>query len=147
MTARKHSRQRELIKNFLANRKDHPTADMIYTNVRRQNPNISLGTVYRNLTLLVQEGEINRLRLGDGVDHFDADTSPHYHFICSECGNVSDLDIDHPENILNAVATDFDGQITGHVAYFYGTCGNCLKHNHILTSVEVCRNDHDSYRS
>ncbi len=132
MTARKHSRQRELIKHFLASRKDHPTADMIYTNVRSQNPNISLGTVYRNLTLLVQDGEINRLRLGDGVDHFDADTSPHYHFICSECGKVADLEIEHPESIINAAAADFDGQITGHVAYFYGTCGNCLKHNQNL---------------
>ena len=132
MAARKHSRQRELIKNFLTDRKDHPTADIIYTNVRRQNPNISLGTVYRNLTLLVQEGEINRLRLGDGVDHFDADTSPHYHFICTECGNVVDLEIDHPESIINAAATNFNGQITGHVAYFYGTCGNCLKCNHNL---------------
>ena len=84
MAARKHSRQRELIKEFLAGRKDHPTADIVYMNVRRQNPNISLGTVYRNLTLLVEDGEINRLRVGDGVDHFDADTSPHYHFVCSD---------------------------------------------------------------
>ena len=52
MTALKHSKQRELIKAFLMTRKDHPTADVVYTNVRQQNPNISMGTVYRNLTLL-----------------------------------------------------------------------------------------------
>ena len=87
MAARKYSRQRESIKDFLATRKDHPTADMVYQNVRRQNPNISLGTVYRNLTLLAESGEINRLNMGDGVDHFDADTSPHYHLLCTKCGD------------------------------------------------------------
>ena len=64
MTARKYSRQRELIKEFLMTRKDHPTADVIYQNVRNENPNISLGTVYRNLTLLSEDGEINRLNVG-----------------------------------------------------------------------------------
>ena len=77
----KYSRQREAIKDFLMTRKDHPTADVVYSNVRTEFPNISLGTVYRNLTLLADLGEIARLRVGDGVDHFDADTSPHYHFV------------------------------------------------------------------
>ena len=132
MAARKHSKQRELIKEFLAGRKDHPTADIVYMNVRRQNPNISLGTVYRNLTLLVEDGEINRLRVGDGVDHFDADTSHHYHFVCSHCGNIIDLNVENPESIVNAAAAHFDGQITSHVATFYGICGNCLSHNNNL---------------
>ncbi len=132
MAARKHSRQRELIKEFLAGRRDHPTADIVYMNVRRQNPNISLGTVYRNLTLLVEDGEINRLRVGDGVDHFDADTSPHYHFVCSHCGNIIDLNVENAESIVKAAAAHFDGQITSHVATFYGICGNCLLHNHNL---------------
>lgn len=55
-----------------------------------------LEPVYRNLTLLADLGEIARLRLGDGVDHFDADTSRHYHFICSECGSVLDLHTEFP---------------------------------------------------
>ena len=63
MAIRKYSRQRELIKEFLMTRKDHPTADMVYMNVRRMNPNISLGTVYRNLTRLAEDGEINRLNV------------------------------------------------------------------------------------
>ena len=88
MPALKYSRQREAIKSFLMTRKDHPTADVVYHSLRADFPNISLGTVYRNLTLLADLGEIARLRLGDGVDHFDADTSRHYHFICSECGSV-----------------------------------------------------------
>ncbi|MDE6964875.1 MAG: transcriptional repressor, partial [Lachnospiraceae bacterium] len=88
----KHSKQRDSIKEFLSTRKDHPTADVVYMNVRKSFPNISLGTVYRNLTLLADIGEIARLRIGDGADHFDYDTSPHYHFVCLECGEVSDFD-------------------------------------------------------
>lgn len=123
--ALKHSKQREMIKDFLMSRYDHPTADVVYMNVRQQNPNISLGTVYRNLTLLADIGEIQRLRLGDGVDHFDADTSPHYHFVCSNCGRVIDLKMDSIDGIRDIAAKDFDGSITGHMTYFYGSCSQC----------------------
>ncbi len=127
MAALKHSKQREMIKEFLMSRKDHPTADIVYMNVRQQNPSISLGTVYRNLTLLADLGEINRLRVGDGVDHFDADTSPHYHFVCTECGAVTDMKIDSIKSITELAGANFDGRIAGHVTYFYGVCGNCVK--------------------
>ena len=131
MPALKYSRQREAIKNFLMTRKDHPTADVVYSSVRHDYPNISLGTVYRNLTLLADIGEIARLRLGDGVDHFDADTSPHYHFVCTECGSVIDLDMGSFEAVDSFNGTDFDGNlIAGHVTYFYGTCGGCRKRQH-----------------
>lgn len=125
MATRKYSRQREMIKEFLLTRKDHPTADIVYRNVRQQNPNISLGTVYRNLTLLAEIGEINRLRLGDGVDHFDGDTSPHYHFLCTECGGVSDLKANGIDDITKVAGDGFDGHIAGHVTYFYGVCPHC----------------------
>lgn len=130
MATLKYSRQREMIKDFLMGRKDHPTADVVYMNVRRQNPNISLGTVYRNLTLLADMGEIRRLRVGDGVDHFDADTSPHYHFVCSECGCVTDLAMDGIDEITELAGANFDGYIAGHITYFYGTCGKCTKPEH-----------------
>lgn len=130
MSALKYSRQREAIKNYLMTRKDHPTADAVYIALRTDFPNISLGTVYRNLTLLADLGEIQRLRLGDGVDHFDADTSLHYHFICTECGSVSDLDL-HAADALDALTgQDVDGnQIQGHFIYFYGSCYNCRRKN------------------
>lgn len=123
----KYSRQRQEIMNFLMTRKDHPTADVVYMNVRKQYPKISLGTVYRNLTLLADMGEIARLRVGDGVDHFDADTSKHYHFICSKCGKVMDLKMNIIDNLVDIAGMDFDGEIQGHVTYFYGICGDCSK--------------------
>lgn len=125
--ALKYSRQREVIKKFLLSRKDHPTADVIYMNVREDFPNISLGTVYRNLQLLTELGEIKKLNMGDGVDHFDADTSPHYHFICKECGRVIDLQMENIDTIRDIAGVNFDGQIAGHITYFYGICGDCCK--------------------
>ncbi|MCM1190592.1 MAG: transcriptional repressor [bacterium] len=127
MATLKYSRQREMIKEFLMTRKDHPTADTVYRNLRQNNPSISLGTVYRNLTLLADLGEINRLRLGDGVDHFDGDTSPHYHFVCTECGGISDLKADGIDDIINLADDGFDGHIEGHITYFYGICRRCME--------------------
>lgn len=123
----KHSRQRDSIIEFLSTRKDHPTADTVYMNVRQSFPNISLGTVYRNLTLLADMGEILRIRVGDGVDHFDYDTSPHYHFVCRECGSVLDLDMEVTKEEDQAAQKNFEGEIEGHMIYFYGRCPNCIR--------------------
>ena len=127
MAGVKYSRQRQAIIDYLCSTKEHPTAETVYTNVRINYPNVSLGTVYRNLTLLADIGEIQRLRVGDGVDHFDADVSPHYHFVCTECGSVIDLEMNSIDNIIDIAGANFDGKITGHVTYFYGNCGNCHK--------------------
>ena len=72
MKIRKYSRQRESLKHCLSIRCDHPTADALYASIREEFPNISLGTVYRNLNLLVELGEIQKLSFGDGADRFDA---------------------------------------------------------------------------
>lgn len=125
MNTLKYSKQREAIKRCLIGRTDHPTADIIYLEVRKEFPNISLGTVYRNLTLLSDIGEILRLRIGDGIDHFDGNPMPHYHFVCRECKQVIDLDIKAAESIVNIDKIDFDGNITGHFTYFYGDCPEC----------------------
>lgn len=123
----KHSRQRDSIKEFLATRKDHPTADVVYMGVRQIFPNISMGTVYRNLTLLAEIGEIARLRVGDGVDHFDYDTSPHYHFVCSRCGRVRDLALPFSEVLIEEARENFTGEIKGQMTYFYGHCADCSR--------------------
>ncbi len=128
MSALRYSRQREAIKNFLMTRRDHPTADIVYQSVRDEFPNISLGTVYRNLTLLARLGEIARLRLDDGVDHFDYNTSPHCHFICRECGRVLDMGPDVLPGTEKLEGTIYEGNlITGHVTWFYGSCLQCRR--------------------
>ena len=125
--ALKHSKQRDSIKEFLEGRKDHPTADIVYMNVRKSFPNISLGTVYRNLTLLADIGEITRIRVGDGIDHFDPVTTPHYHFICQDCGSVMDIDPEYMTFLTKLADGCFNGQINGHSTYFYGKCEKCCK--------------------
>ncbi|WMC91184.1 Fur family transcriptional regulator [Kineothrix sp. MB12-C1] len=125
--ALKYSRQREVIKEFISTRTDHPTADIVYINVRQQYPNISLGTVYRNLTLLTERGEIQKVDVGDGVDHFDCDTSPHNHFVCKCCGSVIDLEMESIDSITDTAAKNFNGRIDGHVTYFHGLCGDCCQ--------------------
>lgn len=127
MKALKYSRQRESIKNCLMNRHDHPTADTLYLNIREEFPSISLGTVYRNLNLLVELGEVRKLSCGEGADRFDADTTPHYHFICRDCGEVYDLPMKTVDTINKAAQGYCDGRIDNHITYFYGTCNKCLK--------------------
>lgn len=125
----KHSKQRDAIKTFLSGRYDHPTAETVYLGIKEGIPNISLGTVYRNLSLLSDLGEIQKLSTGIGPDRFDGNPAPHYHFICRQCGSVLDLAVDGLEHINVLANQGFDGEIDGHVAYFFGKCANC-KHSH-----------------
>lgn len=124
MAVLKYSRQRESIKNFLCGREDHPTADMVYTNIRKEFPNISLGTVYRNLSLLIELGEIQKITT-DGADRFDAKTVPHNHFICRRCGKVLDvmLPVKNPVEEVNE-SWKF-GQVEECRMEFYGICNQC----------------------
>ena len=123
----KYSRQRESIKEFLASTTEHPTADTVYLHVREEFPRISLGTVYRNLNLLADIGEIVKITTPDGGDRFDGTTSPHYHVLCTECGKVIDLDMEHLDSINKMAEENFDGVISSHTALFYGTCNECLE--------------------
>ena len=128
MAGLKYSRQREAILQFLMTRKDHPTADAVYANIRKEFPNISLGTVYRNLSLLSELGEIKRLTTGDGPDRFDGATSTHHHFICRKCHCVTDLTMRDISEIKNVAAENFRGTIEDYSVIYYGICENCKNH-------------------
>ena len=86
-----YSKQREAIITVLRDMKTHPTASAVYEKVREIIPNISLGTVYRNLAALRESGDILAISIGDGFDHFDGDKSPHIHLHCRECKEIIDL--------------------------------------------------------
>ena len=127
MATLKYSRQRECIKELLNNSCEHPTADMVYMDVRQEFPNISLGTVYRNLNLLADLGEAIKITTPNGGVHFDGRTAPHYHFCCNKCGQVIDLDLEELDCINEAAGKNFNGIIESHSMMFYGTCENCSK--------------------
>lgn len=128
-----YSRQRESILNYLRSTKSHPTAETVYQNILMENPNISLGTVYRNLTLLTKIGEIRKISTFGGPDRFDGNPAPHYHFICVDCGAVLDLDLEMDSlNHINLLAAhNFPGTVEGHVAHFYGKCADCAAKQNI----------------
>lgn len=127
MATLKHSRQRDAIKEYLASTTAHPTADTVYLHVREEFPNISLGTVYRNLNLLTDLGEAIKITAPDGGDRFDAQTMPHYHFYCKVCGNIYDMDFSNMDTLNKEASKHFDGIIESHSALFYGICGNCIR--------------------
>lgn len=127
MKSLKYSRQREAIKQFLSSTTSHPTAETVYQHIRKEYPRISLGTVYRNLSLLSSLGEVQKLTDSNGVEHFDADISPHVHFVCSECAQVYDLQLELSADLDERASSCFNGEIHGHAVYFYGRCENCLR--------------------
>ena len=126
MHALKYSRQRESIKRFLLSRYDHPTADTIYLHVKEEFPNISLGTVYRNLALLTEIGEVVKIT-GDGPDRYDGHIEPHSHFLCRECHALIDLYVDGEEQVDSLAQEAFGGRIEGHSVQYHGLCPECMK--------------------
>lgn len=129
MAALKYSRQRESIKTYLSNTEEHPTADMVYLHVKEEFPNISLGTVYRNLNLLSDIGEAIKINTPDGGCRFDGKVTPHNHFFCKSCGRMMDLKMDDIDHVDEIAAKNFDGIIESHSILFYGTCGDCITKN------------------
>ncbi len=120
----RYSHQRELILEAVKSVKTHPTADMVYDSLRADNPNLSLGTVYRNLALLALNGDITPIYTGDNKVHYDGDTEPHCHFVCKNCNKIIDIFIQPqiPAKILNE--TEF--QVEENKTIFYGKCKSCL---------------------
>ena len=122
----KYSRQRETILNNLIGRRDHPTADMVYGSVKQIIPNISLGTVYRNLSFLAESGQILRIQTGIGSDRFDGFIEPHSHFVCKQCGKVYDMDYVPRATIITEASEHVPGIISEADFQFYGTCDDCI---------------------
>ena len=90
----KYSKQRNIILEIVNSSYNHPTADMIYKEVQKQIPNISLGTVYRNLNQLVEHGYIKKISIPNESERFDKTLQEHIHFICLSCKKVEDLSIE-----------------------------------------------------
>ncbi len=126
MATTRYSKQREAIKEYLLSTTSHPTAETVYAHIQEQFPNISLGTVYRNLNFLVEHGEAQRLDMGDEHDHYDGNAASHNHFYCRHCHRVLDLQMDSIDHIDLIANAGFDGLIEGHTIYFTGLCPNCI---------------------
>lgn len=124
MAGKRYSRQRELIYEAVKNSKEHPTAEMVFQWLKPENPGLSLGTVYRNLNLLSQEGILRRMPFP--VERYDACVEPHTHLRCEVCGRVQDLELDY-DSAMDARAAQVQPgiQINRHDLTFYGLCSQC----------------------
>ena len=124
----KYSRQREVILEYLKSVSNHPTADIIYNEIRKENPNISLGTVYRNLDKLSQKGDIVRLKFTDNKDRFDGNSLHHYHGLCTKCGNVEDIFVDYFLDIDEEIEKNSKLKVLSHDVLFNIICSKCNKY-------------------
>ena len=120
MNGKRYSRQRELIYEALRQTEQHPTAEMIYQWLKPANPSLSLGTVYRNLNLLADEGAIRRMAFP--VERYDAKTMPHPHFCCDQCGAVYDLHLPYDAELDRQALLASGHDVTGHEVVFHGIC-------------------------
>ncbi len=127
MPEMRYSKQRERIREILKGRRDHPTADMVYESVRKEFPNISLATVYRNLSLLSELGQVRKITTADGADRFDGDCSPHYHLFCNRCHGLTDINMNPEVDIDDLARRHSKGLITGHDIMFFGVCEGCTE--------------------
>lgn len=119
----RHSKQREEILRLISCTKCHPTADWIYEEVRKNIPNISMGTIYRNLKQLV-ENNLIRTETINGIVHYDATIAEHHHFYCTKCKNVVDVEIPIEQFISN-IKRDIDHIIQGYNFQLRGICRKC----------------------
>ena len=120
------TKQRQIILEVLRSTTTHPTADWIYDSVRHAVPRISLGTVYRNLRVLKEMGDIQELNYGSTYSRFDGTAEPHYHFVCKNCGSVLDVGLPVLTQYDQQVADTMQIQVDFHRMEFYGTCVQCL---------------------
>jgi Fur family transcriptional regulator, peroxide stress response regulator len=123
----KKSKQREAIIRIIKNTSSHPSAEWIYEQVKKEIPNIGLATVYRNLRLLKQSGELRELHPSTDTARYDGCIDSHYHFYCDRCGKV--LDLDEPvDTAVEARITEKTGlEITHHNLILNGLCIECQK--------------------
>ena len=122
----KHFRKRDAILNCLCSSKEHPSAETLFAQLKSEIPDLSMGTVYRNLNLFKAQGLAVCVATVGGVERFDGNTAPHVHFICDDCGAVIDLEsMQMPQALVSTAETCCGGQVTGCSLSFNGKCRSC----------------------
>ena len=120
------SKKRQAILMALQNTCEHPTAEMLYQQLKPEHPDLSLGTVYRNLTLFRDQGLVRGVGVVDGHERFDANTADHPHFVCKRCHAVIDIPaIADGGEVERAVNATYGFAADSHDLTVYGTCGKC----------------------
>ena len=128
-TSTKQFRKRNAILTYLRSTTSHPSAEMVFTDLKQEIPDLSMGTVYRNLSLFKQQGLASSVATVKGVERFDGNTEPHVHFICSECDAVIDLmDMEVPDALKKVAESCCGGQVAQCQLNFTGQCRSCSEY-------------------
>ncbi|HBA27154.1 MAG TPA: transcriptional repressor [Nitrospinae bacterium] len=119
--------QRLAILKYLDGNTSHPTADDIFTNIKKAYPTVSFATVYNTLQALKEKGEILEVTIDYEKRHYDPNTAPHHHIICTECNKISDVFKDYSDSLMlpNEILKEF--KTIGNHIDFYGICKECQK--------------------
>lgn len=128
MKLQRNTKQRQMVLKVVQEHHDHPTADQIYLEVRKEDEKISRGTVYRNLHQLTQNKEVLHVRI-PGVDRFECRTDFHYHLLCTKCGAVSDLALKYDPVLDQKIEKATGYVVNRHRTVFEGVCPECQKMN------------------
>ena len=123
----KRSKQRDRILELLRETEVHPTADWLYQKLKDEFPSLSVGTVYRNLTILQEQNLIQKLPFGSTHDRYEAKKVPHYHLVCENCGCVQDFEMPLYSEINQQAQEMSSFNISSHRIDFFGLCENCQK--------------------
>ena len=119
------SKKRDAILECVRSTASHPTAEWVFAQLKPQIPDLSLGTVYRNLSILKKEGIIGTMGVVDGMERFERNTAPHVHFICQSCSAV--IDVEGVETPMHLGAQVPCGDVQDCILTFTGICNNCVK--------------------
>ena len=120
------SRKRQAIYDLLCEDREHPTAEMLFNRLKGDFPELSLGTVYRNLSVLEEEGLVVRVGKVEGQERYDARLDPHIHFVCTRCHRVTDMELtEDTEKLIDAMTRQLDCRAQSFVLTAKGICGKC----------------------
>ena len=121
----RYSRQREMIYQYLLTSEEHPSAETVYNDLKPEMPELSLGTVYRNLKLLEELGKVRRVTSFQGSERYDACCGDHAHFLCEKCGYLHDLGTANAEALRSAIILEDGFTLTKLDVTVTGLCPNC----------------------
>lgn len=127
MVIKRNTLQCSLVLETVNRLQSHATADEIYAEIVKDHPQISRGTVYRNLNRLAEMGKIRKRQMPGGPDRFDHQCDDHYHIKCEKCGRVFDVDMEYIEGLEKNIKELHGFELTGYDIIFRGICPDCKK--------------------
>ena len=127
---KKYSKQRELVLESLRHRKDHPTAEKLFIDLKKQMPELGIATIYRNLTELCESGMISKIKTKTGPDRYDGNQKPHIHFECNNCGKIIDIYLEEEQKkqmdkITQQIIEAEEIKAENTALYLEGLCKKC----------------------